>query len=245
MPNLFTLEFLQAINDWQRGGDAKQNQKRGKKLKDVCVDLPDKYRSCLLCCFRQIALPKGGVWKLIGEDRLPEKISSWTLDIEIAKGFKGGVPPEGQGYQGVILCVHPKPGSIIVNLRELYQDPAFTAALAQHHGSIEGYHDGAGRYGDKQSEIVLEVASVTQQDIYSLGGHSSSFEKLVEEAAQLVYGPGATTEQREASLLKAEHVRSAAGPKWLSPDATQRVAAKVKPQAERLREIKRVQDATK
>ena len=245
MPNPFTLEFLQAISDWQRGGDAKQNQRRGKKLQDVCVDLPEKYRSCLLCCFRQIALPKGGVWKLIGEDRLPEKISSWTLDIEIAKGFKGGVPPEGQDYQGVILCVHPKPGSIVVNLRELYQDPVFTAALAQHRGSIDGYHDGAGRYSDNQSEIVLEVASVTQQDIYSLGGHSSPFEKLVDEAAKLAYGPDATIEQREALLLKAEGVRSAAGPKWLSPDATQRVVAKVKPQAEQLREIKRAQDATK
>jgi hypothetical protein len=43
-------------------------------------------------------MPIGGVWSLIGEDSLPEKISSWTLDLEMAKAFKGGVPPEGQGY---------------------------------------------------------------------------------------------------------------------------------------------------
>lgn len=245
MANPFTLEFLQAINDWQRGGDPKQNQKRGKKLKDICANLPDKYRSCVLCCFRQIALPKGGVWKLIGEDCLPEKISSWTLDIEIAKEFKGGVPPKGQGYQGTILCIHPEPGSIIVNLRELYQDSDFIAALEQHRGSIKGYHDGAGRYSNTQSEIVLEVTSVTQQDIYSLGEHSSSFEKLLEETAQLVYGPSATLEQRAALLLKVEHARSAAGPKWLTPDVTQRVVEKTKPLAKRLREIKQEQDATK
>ncbi|MBV6447158.1 hypothetical protein [Nitrosomonas sp.] len=66
------------------------------------------------------------------------------LDLEMAKAFKDGVPPEGQGYQGVILCVFPPPSSVIVNLRELYQDPDFTAALEQHKGSITGYHDGAG-----------------------------------------------------------------------------------------------------
>lgn len=61
----------------------------------------------------------------------------------MAKAFKDGVLPEGQGYQGVILCVFPPPSSVIVNLRELYQDPDF-AALEQHKGSITGYHDGAG-----------------------------------------------------------------------------------------------------
>lgn len=245
MSNPFTLEFLQAISDWQRGGDAKQNMKRGAKLGEVCATIPDRYRSCLLCCFRQVALPKGGVWKLIGENRLPEKISSWTLDIEIAKGFKGGVPPQGQDYQGVILCVRPEPGSVIINLRELYQDPAFCSALEQHKGSIVAYHDGAGRYGNTQSEVVLEVASVTQQDIYSMGGHSSPFEKLVEEAAKQTYGNNATPEQREALLLKAEHVRSQAGPKWLTPEATQLVLEKVKPHAKRLQGIKRLQDAAK
>jgi hypothetical protein len=122
MSDQFPLPLLQAISDWQRGGDAKQNKARGKKLKEACASLPDKYRACSMCCFRQIALPKGGVWDLIGEDRLPEKISSWTLDIEVAKGFKGGVPPEGQGYQGVILCLRPPPTSVIINLSELYRN---------------------------------------------------------------------------------------------------------------------------
>ena len=244
MIDKFSLELLQAISDWQRGGDANQNKKRGQKLKEVCASLPGKYRTCLLCCFRQVGLPKGGVWNLIGEDLLPEKISSWTLDLEMAKVFKGGVPPEGQGYQGVIFCVSPPPGSVIVNLRELYQDPEFTAALEQHKGSITGYHDGAGRYGNDQSEIVLEVASVTQQDIYSMGGHSSPFDDLVDEAATLIHGRTATLEEREALMLKVGHVRSEAGPRWLSPEATQRVVTRMKPHAEQLRQVKRQQDAT-
>src|SRR5690606_10699729 len=241
----FPLSLLQAVSDWQRGGDARQNKKRGQKLKEVCASLPEKYRTCSLCCFRQVGLPKGGVWSLIGEDRLLEKISSWTLDLEVAKAFKGGVPPEGQGYQGVILCVSPPPGSVIVNLRELYQAPGFTTALAQHKGSITGYPDGAGRYGNDQSEIVLEVPSVTQQDIYSMGGHSSPFDELVDEAAKMIHGRPATPEEREALMLKVEQVRSEAGPRWLSPEATQRVVMKMKPHAKRLREIKRIQDAAK
>ena len=241
MQDKFGLPLLQAISDWQRGGDARQIIRRGQVLKEACASLPEKYRTCALCCFRQVALPKGGVWNLIGEDSLPEKISSWTVDLEVAKDFKGGVPPNGQGYQGVILCVYPQPGSVIVNLRELYCDPAFTAALEQNKAAINGYHDGAGRYCNGQNEVVLEVAAVTQQDIYSMGEHSSPFEHLVAEAADAMYGRPTTPAEREALLLKVERVRSEAGPKWLSPEATQRVITTMKPHAEQLGEIKRQQ----
>jgi hypothetical protein len=235
----FPLSLIQAISDWQRGGDANQNKKRGQKLKEECSSLSEKYRMCSLCVFRQVSLPKSGVWSLIGEDRLPEKISSWTLNLELAKAFKGGVPPEGQGYQGVILCVLPPPGSVIVNLCELYKDSDFTAALEEHKGSIIGFSDGAGRYGNEQSEVVLEVASVAQRDIYSLGGHSSPFDELVDEVAKLIHGRAATQEERVALMLKVGHVGSEAGPRWLNQEATQRVVTKVRPHTERLKKLQK------
>lgn len=238
----FGLPLLQAISDWQRGGDAKQNRRRGEALKAACGNLAEKFRTCSLSCFRQIALPKGDVWNLIGEDNLPEKISSWTMSIEVAKDFKNGVPPEGQGYQGVILCVYPRSGSVVVNLGELYKTPAFVVALEQSRNSILGYNDGAGRYGNDQMEVVLEIATVTQQEVYSMGGHSSPFDRLVDIAADELYGPDATNAQRAELLAKAEHVRTEAGPCWLSLDATQRVLTRLKPHAERLGEIKRQQD---
>ncbi|MBU0725403.1 MAG: hypothetical protein KJ904_11155 [Alphaproteobacteria bacterium] len=176
---------------------------------------------------------------------MPEKISSWTFDLDVAKALKGGVPPEGQGYQGIILCVSPPFGSVVVNLDELYKDSDFTLALEQHKGNITGYHDGSGRYGSNQREIVLEVASVAPQDIYSMGGHSSPFDVFVDKAAMLTYGRPATPDEREALMLKVEHVRSEAGPKWLSPQATQRVLMNIKPHAEQLGKIKRLQDAAK
>ncbi|WP_137719284.1 hypothetical protein [Methylobacillus flagellatus] len=241
----FSLSLLQAVSDWQRGGDAKQNKKRGQKLKEVCTSLPEKYRTCLLVCYRQIALPKGGVWDLIGEDRLPEKISSWTLDIEVAKAFKGGVPPARQGFQGTILYLYPPPGSVLVNLSKLYRDPAFLEAMERNKGNITGYYEGAGRYENSQSEVVLEIDAVTPEDIYSLGGHSSPLEELVAQAADLVYRRPTTEAERQQLFLDATHAGVSAGPSWLNMDATRRVLARTEPQAERLREIKRLQDAAK
>lgn len=240
----FNLSLLQAVSDWQRGGDAKQNLRRGQVLKDACSYLPDRYRTGALVCFRQIALKKGGVWDLIGEDRLPEKVSSWTFDIEVAKQFKNGVPPEGQGYQGVILCIAPPFQSpVIVNLRELYKDQAFCDAMERNKSAITGFSDGAGRYWGSQSEVVLEIDAVSQDDIYSVGGHSSPFEQLVDMAAEVIYGPEATPAERAALLLEAEQIRFHAGPSWLTPDATKRVLARTKPKAEALVGIKRTQDA--
>jgi hypothetical protein len=239
----FNLHLLQAISDWQRGGDAKQNLRRGETLKAACATLPDQYRRCVLICFRQIALPKGGVWDLLGENSLGEKISSWTVDIELAKEFKGGVPPEGQDFQGVIFCVAPKPEQVVVNLRELFNEPDFIKAIKRHRGDIAGFGAGMGQYHDTQSEVVLEVASVAQEDIYSLGGHSSRFEELVAFAADCAYGRAATEAEKEALTLRAAGVRSKAGPQWLTPEATARVLARGKPAAEVLVEIKRQQMA--
>jgi hypothetical protein len=57
MTDKFPLQLLQAISDWQRGGDAKQNKKARPEAEEVCVSLPEKYRTCSTG-FRQIALPE-------------------------------------------------------------------------------------------------------------------------------------------------------------------------------------------
>jgi hypothetical protein len=242
MAQKFDLPLIQAISDWQRGGDLKKNLRRGQALKEACASLPEEFRTCPLVCYRQLALPKGGVWELIGEDRLPEKISSWTVDIEIAKAFKGGVPPEGQGFQGTILYLHPPPDSVIVNLWKLYREPEFRDALTRCQASVTGYQDGAGRYGNSQNEVVLEIGSVTQEDIYSLGGHSSPLEALVNAAADLVYRRPSTDAERQALLLNAKAAGVKTGPAWLNMDATRRVLAKTNPHVPRLAAIKQQQD---
>jgi hypothetical protein len=239
MQDKFPLSLLQAISDWQRSS----NKTRAQKLKAECAALPEEFQTGLLVCYRQIALPKGGVWSLIGEDCLPEKISSWTLDIEVAKAFKGGVPPVGQGFQGTILYLYPPPGSVIVNLSKLFRDAAFLAAMEKNKSCISGYQDGAGRYKNGQSEVVLEIDAVTPEDIYSLGGHSSPLEELVAQAADLVYRRPATEAERQQLFLDATRAGVSGGPSWLNMDATRRVLARTKPHAEVLREVKRQQDA--
>lgn len=47
--------------------------------------------------------------------------------------------------------------------------------MERNKSAINGYGDGAGRYWDRQSEVVLEIDAVTQEDIYSLGGHLRLF----------------------------------------------------------------------
>ena len=237
----FDVSLLQAISGWQRGGDAKQNKRRGQTLKQACASLPERYRTCALDCFRQIALPKGGVWDLLGVNHLSEKISSWTVDLEVAQTIKNGVPPEGQGYQGVIFSIKPPLGSVIVNLWELYQDPAFLDALKKNKVSIMSYAAGAGRYMNSQSEVVLELDELTQVDIYSLGGHSSAFDEVVSRAASIIYGRSPTPEEVKLLLLKVEHLRGTAGARWLTPAATARVLDRTRPEAAKLIEIKRCQ----
>lgn len=242
MDDVFGLPLLKAISDWQSGGDSAQGKRRGEVLKAACAQVPVAYRSCGICCFRQVALPKGGVWELIGEGKLSEKISSWTLDMEVAKHFKGGVPPQGQGYQGVIFCLKPAAESVIINLRSLYNDQVFLRALDRHKAEIPSFYTGAGRYRNSQSEVVLELDAIGQADIFSMGGHSDQFEKLVDVAAEQIYGPNATSEQREALLLASEQVRNLAGPVWLNHEATTRVVKRLKPEVAKLHVIKKLQD---
>jgi len=241
----FDLPVLQAINDWQRGGDAKQSRKRGLALKRACGHLPEEFRQCSLVCHRQVALTKSSVWKITAEEQLEEKISAWTVDIDVAKKFKGGVPPEGQGYQGIIFSRFPERGEVIINLHRLYLEPKFRKAVNTLQSSIEYFGDGIGKYGDSQCEVVIETKQLTTLDIYSFGGHSSQFEDLVLVTAKLVFGPNPTTEQLASFRLKAEGARGAAGPNWLCPEATKRVLNRMKPHVDLLKMVKKIQDALK
>lgn len=237
----FSLKLLQAISDWQRSS----TPARANKLKAECASLPIEFRSCKLVCFRQVALVKGDIWALIAKGLLSEKVSSWTLDIEVAKGFKGGVPPQGSEYTGTILFTRPTATNVIVNIQALYLDPGFVAALELHKKEINGFHDGAGRWVNSQSEVVLEVPTVTQEDVYSMGGYSSHMDKLVEVAATERLGRAPSDAEREDYLLAAADAGVAAGPKWLSHEGLKNVLERTKPKAEVLVEMKRLRDKAK
>ena len=167
---------MQAINDWQRGGDHKQNVRRGAELKRQAQALPEKFRACDAPCFRQEAHEKGRVWQLLADNRLPETIAAWTTDLTIAKAFKGGVPPHD--LQGVSFSPLPPAGSVVVSLAELNRDAGFLAAVEGFKPEIAGFADEIGRYRNSQSEVVLELGNLSVAAVYSFGGDSSSRAQL-------------------------------------------------------------------
>lgn len=145
------------------------------------------------------------------------------------------MPPDGQGYQGTILATLPTQSTIVLNLERLYRDKAFLAALSNNQADIVGFHDGAGRYKNLQSEVVLEIESVSPDDVYSLGGYSSPLEDLIICAGQQIYGRNPTEPERKRLLLSSEKAGVKDGAHWLGMDATKRVLARTKPKAAELK----------
>ena len=175
-PVTFSLDCVQAVNDWQRGGDHRQKVRRGEKLKQEALALPEAFRTCTQRCFRQEAHAKGRVWQLLADIGLPETIAAWTTDLAVAKHFKSGVPPHD--LQGVIFALVPPAGAVVANLAALYADADFLAAVETFKPEIGGFEEGIGKYGGSQHEVVLELGSLTTAEVCSYGGYSSSRARL-------------------------------------------------------------------
>lgn len=236
---MFTLEFLQALNDWQLGGNKVTSEKRGLELKKIASTLPPEFRTSSLACFRRIALGKNSVWDLIGENKLTEKISSWTFESQIALSFKGGVPKKG--YQGAVFVTTPTLDNVILNIDKLYRDKEFQEAVKMQRPNIKHYSGGIGKYGPVQSEIVLEISSVNKADLYALGGYSSDREALVKEAAFQLFNRTPTDEEKAYLLELSEKASIQPGPGWVTFEQLERVLANVEPKAEIFRAMKKAQ----
>lgn len=232
--NKFKLPLLQAVSDWQIGS----TETRAAALKEQCASLPAQFRTSVKRCYRQVALTKGYVWKLIADDCLREKVSSWTLSYPVAMNFKNGVPPQGGDYQGVIMTLERPPSAqVIVNIDRLYKDRAFLAAMEAKKGAISRYAEGAGRYKGSQQEIVIEMDTVSKSQVRSLGGYSSDLSKLTDFAHMSIY----LKIGRLATQQELEHLTSRVGPNWLSQASTSRVLDRMEGYAEILRDVKRLQ----
>jgi hypothetical protein len=233
---MFSRELVQAVSGWQRGGDARQKLRRGNTLRAEALRLPKEFRECDGRCFRQLSLPKESFWQLADEFELPEAISAWTLEPRIARQLKGGVPYPGQ--QGVIFAVFPPAGAIIANLHRLFADPDFRAAVERHKTDVTGFHNGIGRYGNEQCEVVLEISVIALSDIFELGGFSSERDELLRKC----FGQNPTPEQIanfDRNLAEADET---VGPDWVGDEAKDRVIAKIKAIMPTLRTFKKLQE---
>jgi hypothetical protein len=229
----FTLELLQAINDWQRGGDHKQKLRRGEKLKQHAAALPEQFRTCSDTCYRQEAHEKDRIWKLLADESLPETIAAWTTDLSIAQDFKNGVPPDG--LRGVIFSLTPPSESVVINLIEIYRDPDFRSAIERHKSGIIGFGDGIERYDNSQREIVLELYKLGPETIHCYGGYSSDRGTL----AQQFFGhkPNAEGLAFFEQLCRQANIPEG-GAWWLSEEGTKNVLDRMAPHINRLKQSK-------
>ncbi|WP_421827900.1 hypothetical protein [Larkinella sp.] len=220
----FTLELLQAISDWQRGGSILQKEKRGKKIKELAIMLDPSFRIVSEKCYRQISLKKMYVWEMAEKLSLLETISSWTLDFEIAKDFKGGVPGRFQDDIGAIFSIDPKPENVIINLNKLYEDPHFISSCNDFKSEIVGYSTGIDRYRGEQKEVILEIHNLPIETIYSIGGHSSSKENLAKMFFR--HTPNKFELAFFEYLLRTTGADKKIGPNWLTGAAKDRTISK-------------------
>lgn len=177
---MFTVELLQAVNDWQLGGNETAKKVRGQRLVALARGLPTEYKHCPSACFRRLSLTKQSVWKVGTKYELAETISSWTTSLDVAKAFKDGVPPKG--YQGVIFQHVPAPAEIIINLNAIFSSKEFRSAVEKHRDDIKDFEKGLGRYGNKQKEVVLSLHKMPLGAVHCWGGYigdESSFESLL------------------------------------------------------------------
>ena len=174
---MFTKELIQAISDWQRGGDAKQKRKRGEKLKIQAQSLPAQYKETTQPCFRQIALKGRNLMDLGNQYQIAETISSWTKSLDVAKDFKGGVPSPGD-YVGIMFSITPTANMVILDLTSLFADSDFVLFLDQVKNEIVGYNDGIGRWKNTQEEVIIETSHLPLGSIHAWGGFSSPVERF-------------------------------------------------------------------
>ncbi len=220
---IFTLEAVQAINDWQSGGDHSQKVRRGLRLKEVCAELPEAFRKCDVPCFRQEAHEKERVWALLAEGCLSETIASWTTELCIAQQFKGGVPPEG--LQGVIFKLTPPQESIVVNLVKVYSEPSFLEACERHRHQVTGFQNGIGKYGSSQHEVVVEIGNLSPEHVLQFGGFSGSREQIAE--LHLMRQPTAEDLEEFDRLCAINGTNL--GPWWLAESGTRAVLQRMEP----------------
>ena len=212
MSEVFTLEVVKAISDWQRGPSHDTKVIRGRALKEIMLRLPEYFRQCDDLCFRQECHQKDRTFQVLIDNKLPETIASWTTSVEIAKAFKGGVV-WGEQDRSIILAVKPPAGTVIANLKRLYDEPEFQKAVAYYGREIDYFYNGAGKYGNTQKEVVLELGSLSLASIYSYGGYSSAVDGLITEFRKM-YGRDPDQQELDQIVTKVDQ------PWWLSEAGT-------------------------
>lgn len=225
----FSLDLLQAISDWQHGGDEAMKRKRGKKLKTLSANVDERFRQVGGPCYRRVALDKFYVSEMGEKLKVKETISAWTSSLGVAKTFKDGVPPGG--WQGVIFETRPHPDEIVLNLAKLYGNVGFRAACDDQKHRIKGFSSGIGEYADSQKEVILEMDEIAIGSVHLLGGYSSDLLTIARK--MLRRQPSQADLEKIGELLKAGGLKL--GPRWLGGSGKDRIVEFWKAKAKQLK----------
>jgi hypothetical protein len=221
----FPAALLHAVDRWQKGGDRVAKARRGERLKREVLALNDPViRECKRVVYRRLAVPQSDIWKFVTTGLLPETISAWTVDHDVAKGIKGGIPEEwkaGKRWFGFILQHEPRPDEVILNLETLWVDMEYQQSLSS--AGLTRYAEGIRRYENSQREVVLELSRFSLREIWSWGGYSSS----VEDLAKLINGAPATKEQIERLRAVFDEHSIPIGARWTSPSGARNITRRI------------------
>lgn len=181
---MFTLKLLQAINDWQNEGIGINKSTIAERIKANAENLHEKFLTLNTKCYRRVDLVGKYTLEIGLNMKLPETISSWTFQKSVAQNFMSGVP--SVGYQGIIFELNPSDDNfeVIINLDALYNDPEFVNTCEANKDKIINYHEGIGRYGNYENEIILDVKELQLKQLWAYGGYSVPRQQL----AQMYFG---------------------------------------------------------
>lgn len=176
---IFTDDLLKSISNWQNGWNENQERRReiANKLVIECEKLPAKFKTVDGFCYRKRFINEGEVVPIILDDDFFEGISSWTEELDYAKGFKGIIKPSSKF---VMLFKHkPLPEEIVVNIVSLWKDEQFKEAAenlkSRDETSVKAlFHF---HFKHNQFEIVLK-STLKGTEVEDVVGVSSSFDDI-------------------------------------------------------------------
>lgn len=211
----FSVEFIQAVSDWQRGGNNSMKKKKGVKIEELVAGRLEEFKTCSYPCYRRVKLNPHFVWEMGDRLQIKETISAWTSSPEVAQSFKGG--PE-RGSVCVIFKIIPRIEEIIINLESLFSDSEFMNYIDNCKVQVRHFDAGAGRYLGSQKEIILKIDSVDINDIYAFGGYSSHIDTIIQKAS----GLKANRKSRRSADRKGGFSGESYKPNWIFNDAKDR-----------------------
>jgi hypothetical protein len=155
-----------------------------------------------------------------------EAVTHWTHLID-------------DGLTHMIFAIYPKPEQIVVSLSKLLGNCDYQSALVARKKDINYFETGTGKHANTQDEVILDIDTLNESDIWVLGGWSNSFDELVHRAFWYINQRTPTNIEFAKFRDSVQEISPEAGARWLQPESTINVLNRVRPVAARLGEIER------